>query len=612
MKSNALVYKVLLTSLAYLLIMLLGPAFAYAGNVSLTWGVPTTNTDGSPLTDLAGYKIYYGIASGNHSTTINVGNVTTYTITGLTDGVTYYFTGTAYNTQGAESDFTPEISMTVQTVDTTPPVLSGVYANNITSTSAIINWVTNEASSSRVEYGTTTSYGYINPLDTAMATAHSQVVAGLVVNTIYNYRVISTDAAGNQSVSANYTFLTAAAADTTPPVISNVQVTGETVNAAIVTWTTDEPSSSQLEYGLTSSYGYVMAVDSNLVTTHTVNLAGLSSYTTYNFRVKSQDAASNLGTSANYVFITSNTAPAAPSISATPRSGYSPLSVTLTAAASDSDGYITTYEWDYDGNGTFDANTGGVSSTTHTYSNIGTFNARVRVKDNGGASATSNPISISVTSAANQPPSMSSFTATPSSGSALLNVSFAVSAADPDGTISIYEWDFDGNGTYDATTTSAPASYTYVNAGTYTSRVRVTDNQGATATATTIVTVDAGLVPRNTQSSGNGDAVRRGGCFIATAAYGSYLDPNVMVLRKFRDRYLLTNRPGKALVYFYYSTSPPIADFISRHGWVKVAVRLFLTPLVYGLKYPVLSVIFVAVSAFAAWSSMCRRRRQEI
>jgi lysophospholipase L1-like esterase len=83
-------------------------------------------------------------------------------------------------------------------------------------------------------------------------------------------------------------------------------------------------------------------------------------------------------------------------------------------------------------------------------------------------------------------------------------------------------------------------------------------------------------------SSGGGGG--GGGCFIATAAYGSLLEPHVALLREFRDSYLLTNTAGKKFVSLYYTYSPPIADYIAEHEFLKKVVRLLLLPLI-GLSY---------------------------
>jgi uncharacterized repeat protein (TIGR01451 family) len=84
-----------------------------------------------------------------------------------------------------------------------------------------------------------------------------------------------------------------------------------------------------------------------------------------------------------------------------------------------------------------------------------------------------------------------------------------------------------------------------------------------------------------------------GNCFIATAAYGSYLAPEVRVLRRFRDSVLTKNRPGRAFVGWYYRVSPPLAATISRHAWARSLVRIGLLPVVYTVKFPAIGAVLM-------------------
>ena len=89
-----------------------------------------------------------------------------------------------------------------------------------------------------------------------------------------------------------------------------------------------------------------------------------------------------------------------------------------------------------------------------------------------------------------------------------------------------------------------------------------------------------------------------GGCFIATAAFGSYLEPQVKLLREFRDQCLLTNDLGSYFVEKYYQYSPPLAAFIGRHETLRSVVRTALYPLV-GLSYLMVRAGFDWTAIFA-------------
>jgi parallel beta-helix repeat protein len=107
-------------------------------------------------------------------------------------------------------------------------------------------------------------------------------------------------------------------------------------------------------------------------------------------------------------------------------------------------------------------------------------------------------------------------------------------------------------------------------------------------------------------------------CFIATAAYGTPMAPQIQILRDFRDQYLLTNPVGKALEDFYYQISPPIAEFITEHPALKPVVRAGLVPAV-GMsavvvnttpaeKAAIVGLVVMVAAALAIWATRRRGR----
>lgn len=109
-------------SILFTLLFLLFTTPLFAAQVTLSWN-PNKESD------LAGYKVYYGNPSRSYSTTVDVGNVTSYIVTGLIEGDTYFFAATAYDLTGNESGYSNEVSYDVPDVAPAPPTglkLSGV------------------------------------------------------------------------------------------------------------------------------------------------------------------------------------------------------------------------------------------------------------------------------------------------------------------------------------------------------------------------------------------------------------------------------------------------------------------------------------------------------
>jgi YD repeat-containing protein len=156
------------------------------------------------------------------------------------------------------------------------------------------------------------------------------------------------------------------------------------------------------------------------------------------------------------------------------------------SSSSDPDGSIVKYEWDLDGNGSYETTTTS-PTVTKSYATEQSVTVGLRVTDNSfGTDSTTNTLFVG-----NAPPN-ASFTATPNPAITDQTVSFnASTSSDPDGSVVKYEWDLDGNGTYETTTTSPTTSKSYSTTGTVNVGLRVTDNEGKTATKVVPVTINS-------------------------------------------------------------------------------------------------------------------------
>ena len=234
----------------------------------------------------------------------------------LSDGTTYNYKISLTDPEGYSYDSIETHSFT------TPPMprISNVTIQelkDVASPTIVVSWFTNTETSSIVTY--TAEEGKmasVDKLDTKMkAGSHSMSISGLNPMTRYVATVEGIDKLGNKATSDEIRFTTAT--DTRPPKITNIKVQGDLLSRniqsersrsaqLIVSWETDEPSTSRVEYGEGTSgiYNYSTQTDSELRTKHVVVISGLTPSKVYSIGVVSVDTAENEANSTPIVTIT--------------------------------------------------------------------------------------------------------------------------------------------------------------------------------------------------------------------------------------------------------------------------------------------------------------------
>ena len=264
-------------------------------------------------------KIYYGKTTdfGAVKEVSTSTSETTYTteLTGLDDGTKYYY---KINTYDSEND---EYEGTVLDFTTLPrPRISNVRIQQVSGAAqptVLITWQSNTEISSIVTYYPESSSSEARDEVNVELTegAHKMIVRGLKPQTPYLLIVKGRDKIGNEAVSDSQKFTTAT--DTRPPVIADLRVEGtaipqtagtaqESVGQIVVAWNTDEPATSQVEFGegTGSNYSQKTQEDSNLTYNHVVVISNLATSKVYHLRAISTDSAGNEGHSVDTVTIT--------------------------------------------------------------------------------------------------------------------------------------------------------------------------------------------------------------------------------------------------------------------------------------------------------------------
>ena len=257
-------------------------------------------------------QVEYGLSSSySASSTLDATMVTSHSVslTGLSAGTEYHYrvisgdyseneaqsSDQSFTTSGSSGDATaPSVSMTAPSDGATVSGASVTLTASASDNVAVVGVQFKLDTNTFVGSEDTSSPYSLSWDSTAVADGSHTLIA------------VARDASGNRATSTaiTVTVSNSGGGDVTGPAFSNIGLAGIEKYSAIVTWDTDEAATSQVVYGLTSSYGSATAIDETLTTDHSVSLTGLSEDTTYHYAVVSEDSSGNSATSSDQTFTT--------------------------------------------------------------------------------------------------------------------------------------------------------------------------------------------------------------------------------------------------------------------------------------------------------------------
>jgi hypothetical protein len=246
-------------------------------------------------------RVAIGTASGQYAPdeTGNSAQVTDHSInlSNLQPGTQYYYVAKWTDGDG-NTGVSPERSF----MTAPAPSVREARAESLTVSSAAIRFITKDASKARVYYGKSDSFGAVEEINTSQAESnYSVVLSGLSDDTKYFFRVATRDSDGNEYEGDTYTFTTPAL-----PKISQLRfsaVEDAPKNTLRVTWLTNQPTNSEISYGLIDG-AVIEQSDPGLKTEHELILEGLVDGSTYSLVARSRNAAGDLATSDRNFFTT--------------------------------------------------------------------------------------------------------------------------------------------------------------------------------------------------------------------------------------------------------------------------------------------------------------------